>query len=46
MSGLNIHKMSGQVEHQIYHFRCSDVVKPLPGPVHPLLNRLKKLLIS
>ena len=42
MSGLNIHKISGQVEHQIEHFRCSNVVKPLPGPPHPLLMRLKE----
>ena len=42
MSGLNIHRMSGQVEHEIWHFRCNDVVKPLPGPPHPLLNMLKE----
>ena len=32
MSGLNIHRMSGQVGHEIWHFRYNDVVKPLPGP--------------
>ena len=42
MSGLNIHRMSGQVGHEIWHFRCNDVVKPLPGPPHPLLNILKE----
>ena len=42
MSGLNIHKMSGQVGHEKYNFRCNDVVKPLPGPPHPLLNMLKE----
>ena len=40
MSDLNIHRMSGQVGHEIKHFRCSDVVKPLPGPPH-LKNFLK-----
>ena len=42
MSCLNIHKMSDKVEHQIEHFRCSNVVKPLPGPPYPLLKRLKE----
>ena len=32
MSGLNIHRMWVQVGHEIWHFRCDDVVKPLPGP--------------
>ena len=41
MSGLNIHRMSGQVGHEIWHFRCNDVVKPLFAPPHPLLNMLK-----
>ena len=41
MSGLNIHRMSGQVGHEIQHFRC-DVVKALPGPPHPLLNMSKE----
>ena len=46
MSALNIHKMSGQVEHQIYYVRCSNVVKPLPAPPHPLLKKLKKAVHS
>ena len=37
MSGLNV-RMSGQVGHKIWHFRCNDVVKPLPAPPHPLLT--------
>ena len=39
---LNIPRMSGQVGHEIWHFRCNDVVKPLSGPPHPLLNMLKE----
>ena len=42
MSGLNIHRISGQVGHKIKHFRCNDVVKPLLRPPHPLLNILKE----
>ena len=42
MSGLNIHRMSGQVGQKIWYFRCNDVVKPLPGPPHPLLSMLKE----
>ena len=42
MSGLNIHTMLGQFGHIIYHFRCSEVVKPLPVTPHPLLNMLKE----
>ena len=37
-----MHRMSGQVGHEIEHFRCSDAVKPLPGPSHPLFNMLKE----
>ena len=42
MSGLNIHRMSGQVGHEIWHFKCNDVVKPLPGPPQPLFKMLKE----
>ena len=45
MSGLNIHRMSGQDGHKIYHFRCSDVVKPLPdvkNKLRPVLSDLEK----
>ena len=42
MSGLNIHRMSGQVGHKMYNFRCNDVVKPLPGPPHPILKMIKE----
>ena len=45
MSGLNIHRMSGQVGHEIQHFRC-DVVRALPGPPHPLLNMSKEAVNS
>ena len=34
MSSLNIHRMSVQVGHKIYHFRCSVVVKALPDAPH------------
>ena len=46
MSGLNIHGMSGQVVHEMWHFRCNDVIKPLPGPPLPLSNLLKEAVIS
>ena len=42
MSGLNIHRMSGQVGQEIENFRCSVVAKPLPGRPLPLLNMLKE----
>ena len=38
--------MSGQVGHEIWHFRCNDVVRPLPGLPHPLLNMLKEAINS
>ena len=44
MSGLNIHRMSGQVGHEIGHFGCNDVIKPLPSPPHPLLKEAVNFL--
>ena len=42
MSGLNIYRISGKVGHEIWHFKCNDVVKLLPGPSLPLLNMIKE----
>ena len=44
ISGLKIYKMSGQVGHEISHFICSDVVKPLPSSPHPLLNMSEEVV--